>query len=136
VQAAVRLIHDIFDRRVPVFPQSRGDCHRITIDHVRVNLNGRVSSRTHPHPTSSSCRIRVRLDTSPYIAKPTTQDSTQTRSGSQATSLAELCGTPGSFSQLDLGHVLHPTKLGGLGDDFIKIFEHGDNFSKNESEKA
>jgi hypothetical protein len=44
-----------------------------------------------------------------------------------------FCITPGSLAQLDVGH---PTKPGGLGDDVVKIFEHGDNFSKIESEKA
>jgi hypothetical protein len=47
-----------------------------------------------------------------------------------------FCSTPGSLSQLDVGHVRHPTKPGGLGDDFVKIFEHGYNFSEIESEKT
>jgi hypothetical protein len=38
-----------------------------------------------------------------------------------------------SLAQLDVGH---PTKPGGLGDDIVTIFGHGDNFSKIESEKA
>jgi hypothetical protein len=69
------------------------------------------------------------------------QDFTASPGESQRSGLQEhvqrvwqtFCITPGWLAQLDIGH---PTKPGGLGDDFVTIFEHGDNFSEIESEKA